>query len=191
MSSYNKTHLRIDPEKHFLGEGANKICYNHPKDESLCVKVLKDRPCAKRRTKREIKTYKQLKRRKVTGRYIAHYFGTIETNLGRGYLFEYLSVDETILDTFSAEELKEKLQLLYEHCYRDAVVLSDLHADNLVVRDDGQLCIIDGLGSGEFIPICYWSKYFTRRKLSRKFKRLAKELKTSLQFHEVKFFHKK
>ncbi len=156
----------------FLGEGGDKRCYRHPADGSRCVKVLGDKEGALKRVLREVQAHEHLKKRGLRPSYLSFYLGQEETNLGTGYVFEYVDPVPNALEVMSPIELRKTIDDLLEECLRDAVVLDDMHLDNLIMDRSGVVRIIDGLGCGDFLPFCYWSRYLARRKVRRKFQGL-------------------
>jgi len=159
-----------------IGEGGDRVCYLHPEDHTKCIKVTKHNKSSHKNTLLELKAYRTLQRRNIKPAYIASYFGTTQTTSGVGYIFEYIDTRSRRIEHLPPEELKDKIFDLYEKCLNDSVVLRDLSIDNITVGSDGNIRIIDGLGARELIPICYWSRYFARQKLKRKFDSFIKKL---------------
>lgn len=167
-----------------IGEGTNSKCYFHPFDKTKCIKISKSAKEAKKRMVREIKSHLILRKRGIPSSIVSSYLGKIITNLGQGYVFDYISDKngnvckslQDSIDVFSKEKLIDSLQGLYNKCYDNAVIVSDLHPTNIVITECGELCIIDGIGCGESINLCNWSVYFTHKKLNRKFKKLCLRL---------------
>jgi hypothetical protein len=60
------------------------------------------------------------------------------------------------------------------------VLVSDLHPGNLLLQklsaNDYQLVMIDGFGNSDFIKICDYSRFFLKKKLIRKFKRMLLQI---------------
>ncbi|MGC6456789.1 MAG: YrbL family protein [Akkermansiaceae bacterium] len=159
-----------------IGSGRDKHCYFHPSDESRCVKILKSEPSAKKRMLREIKVHKKIAQQGAKYSYLSSYLCKVETNLGFGYIFEHIESFHKKIEDLDADFLKEKLMDIYRKCYIDALPMCEVRLDNLVLDKSGNFQIVDGLGWAEFIPICYWSKFFARRKIKRKFTKLINNL---------------
>jgi len=87
--------------KHFVSH--NRLychCYQHPTNEEQCIKVPSDNKKAKKRLKADLSYYKKLHAKQTDMQYIANYFGTINTNLGTGYIYQCIKdYDGTISKT--------------------------------------------------------------------------------------------
>ena len=72
----------------FIGKGAFKAAYRDPRDEKRCIKVLiTDKTLD---IDREI-NYRNIRdRRGKTSKILTRYYGTVNTNKGIGYVFEYI-----------------------------------------------------------------------------------------------------
>lgn len=163
-------------ETFLIGEGCDKLCYFHPENKNQCIKILKKKQSAEKRIIREMKALTHLQRKKNPPSYISYCREKVETSLGIGYVFDYIKPAADTLEQLNGEILKTKIEELYARCLKDAVILTDMHLDNFILAENGKMHIIDGLGCGEFIPICYWSKFFARAKIKRKFDKLLERL---------------
>ena len=75
-------------DKLFVAKGAHKAVYKHPSNTRYCIKV----PFTFRDTdiERELFYRKVLKIRNKKPSLLPEYFGSVETNLGPGHVFEYI-----------------------------------------------------------------------------------------------------
>jgi hypothetical protein len=81
-------------KKEFIGSGQDRKCYIHPEYDSLCIKILHDNDGgAKKQLLREIKYNEKLKKYNIP--ILPKYYGNISTNMGEGYLFEFIK-DEIV-----------------------------------------------------------------------------------------------
>jgi hypothetical protein len=119
------------------------------------------------------------------------YHGLVDTNMGKGYRFDLIrdadgSVSSPLSKLHDLSGIEEKIHDLYLKCISDRVVIGDLHQGNVVAQinkdSSYDLWVIDGVGNSDYIKICDISKYFMRKKITRKFSRLAKSLGISLVF---------
>lgn len=81
----NKDKQLILTEADLLGQGAHKKVYRHPEDPARCVKI-----CFKEDDediRREL-DYRHRCKRTYYSQMLPKYCGTVETNLGTGYVFE-------------------------------------------------------------------------------------------------------
>lgn len=82
------------PENHsdelVIGVGAHRACYIHPEDHQKCIKVIysQNDPIASKEIKRELAYYKHLNSYLKDWRGLTRYYGTVETNLGTGYVYD-------------------------------------------------------------------------------------------------------
>ncbi len=177
-------------ESLLIGVGGRRKCYRHPENPRLCVKVYHSASNdASKTLKKEIVELKELKRllSKTTSIIIPKFYGTVETNFGCGYLFEYILNDDGTdchtlcqwLDKYplQAETLRNKL---YQQIYDDCIVLSDLHMENILIKEmennEIQFALVDGLGEPTLIKVRTLFPYFLRRNLPKRFRYLDSQL---------------
>ena len=174
-------------KSHIIGVGEKRSCYRHPEEEALCIKVVhkKDKRVHRNIT-RELK-YLQKYSAKIR---LPQYIGEVETNLGKGYIFERISdwngkssitLIEYRKNNGNMECIKDLLEEMYHSFLYHKIIISDFHAGNVLINyknldDSPSLILIDGIGNSDFIKICDRSKFFLKLKLIRKFKRLMREL---------------
>ena len=173
-------------ENCLIGVGSERKCYLHPENEKKCVKVTyKFGRRTKVRCEREIKYSFKYSMLPQHFKSIPRYFGKVDTNLGEGHVFELvLDFDGQISTKLSdfiqmnqpGDSLTKKICELYRTFLESRVLVSDFHPGNLVLQkssaDDYQLVMIDGFGNSDFIKICDYSRFFLKKKLVRKFKRI-------------------
>ncbi len=170
--------------KLFFAEGDDRKCYVHPEDDKLCIKILHDNIDYKVQ-KREVAYYNLLKKKKISWDMLSKYYGEIDTNFGRGVVFEFIrdydgDVSKTLDFYFSKEdklsiELAYKLEKLKNYLYEEGIVFRDLITQNIVVKKESnykyKLVVIDGIGHNDFFPFVNYGKYFARRKIVRQWNR--------------------
>lgn len=168
-----------------IASGRHRACYQHPEHDGLCIKVHhpnKD----DRETIREVKYYKRIYRNTSSINAIAHYYGTQETNLGTGYVFQLIkdktgnvanTLDYYLKNKHSFLKHQKSMRIAYElfkkTVYKDAIVTMTLKPYNIVYqlgyKPHGQFFIIDNLGCANLIPIDYYSSTLARTTLTRRF----------------------
>lgn len=174
----------------FLGEGTHRICYLHPQNPDLCVKILR-RPDDKsdlRQMLRESGYCEKLYSRIPDIDFITRYFGKAQTNFGEGYLFELVKdfdgkISESLASFFYNEPLFEKnfdliisaLRVLRKKLHDNAIVLKNLHSVNLLLKrtsaQSAHFVIIDDIGTPVSIPLEYYFKFLARKKTARYWER--------------------
>ena len=169
-----------------IGVGSERKCFIHPHDDQKCIKITyKFGRRTVARCKREIKYSLKYSNLHLHSRSIPQYFGKVETNLGDGQVFELvLDYDGNISNKLSEHiktneiniSLKDKISDLYQSFLESRVLVSDFHPGNLVIQkssaDNYHLVMIDGFGNSDFIKICDYSRFFLKKKLIRKFRRM-------------------
>lgn len=165
-----------------IGIGTNRACYIHPDDDSKCIKVTISNDFSE--SNREKKYYNFLKKRNISWRMLAKYYGTVETDLGEGLVFELVKnesgeVSKPLIDYFVSEKLMEelleplpKLKALKEYLLTEKIIVKDLSLANILYQKrangEDRLMIVDGVINNDFIPIATYVDYFTRRKINRR-----------------------
>ncbi|HGN1705945.1 TPA: YrbL family protein [Providencia rettgeri] len=180
-----------------IASGRQRACYQHPEYDELCIKVhLSGRD--DKETLREVRYYKRLYSKKITSQTISRYYGTQETNLGLGYVFQLVK-DKTgnvshTLEYYLKNKLlflkhKKDIKIAYkqfkEMVYKEAIATMALKTYNIVYqlgyKPHGQFIIIDNLGSSNLIPLNYFSSTIARSTLKRRFADFEKRLDKDYQ----------
>ena len=177
-----------------IGEGTSRIVFNHPNDEKKCIKVsIRDKLILKKTrrgvralfhplsyfdpTKFEVQLFLKLERRlgKLAFIHIPRFYETIETNFGRGAVFEKVGDEnlETYLKVNSFDDrVEKKLIRLRDFFIQNRIHFSDWRPSNFVVKK-GKSCerdaifAVDGFEYTEFVPITR-IPYFSKKKMLRR-----------------------
>ena len=185
----NQEILNLNENK-LIGVGSERKCYFHPRDKRKCIKITyKFGRRTASRCKREIKYSLKYSNLPYDLPSIPQYFGTVNTNLGCGHVFELVldydgniskKLSEYIKTNGTNNSLTEKISSLYRSFLQSRVLVSDLHPGNLLLQmpsvDDYHLVMIDGYGNSDFIKICDYSRFFLKKKLMRKFSRMLTQI---------------
>ena len=174
-----------------IGHGAHRACYVHPGNPDLCVKILLAR--GREEMKRELSYYGFLAKRHVSWRALPHFHGLVETNLGKGAVFElirddtgeisrtleyYLANREHTRNNYHA--LSRALKDLKSALCEDNIITMTLKPKNIVFQrlapGRGRLVVVDNIGNSDFVRICSYSAYFGRKKILRKWRRFESRL---------------
>lgn len=170
---------------HLIGKGSERNCYQHPENRNICIKIPYHYTArTKARNAREV-AYAIRYKSKNPKLGIPKYLGEIETNCGKGFQFELIrnhdgAVSKQLSDYLKNnppdEKLHQKIISLYMTFIKSNALVSDLHPGNLVMQKQSaqeyEIIMIDGFGNSDFIKICDYSRYFMKKKLIRKFKRM-------------------
>ncbi|MBE8952137.1 MAG: hypothetical protein SR1Q7_03200 [Quinella sp. 1Q7] len=173
--------LTID-EKLFIGSGGHQATYIHPLDATKCIKIphaQDDGDVRKEMRYRRICAGKLERSRLVT-----EFFGTVETNLGLGYVFErVLDYDgKTSLDMKKflpttrpdAQKLQQIWTLLLNFksdFLHENIAIVDTDIENFMVQESApgvlRVRIVDNIGTPVLIPLVYWFDFAAAWKARR------------------------
>ena len=146
-------------------------------------------------TEREEKCYRLLEKRNISWDLIPRFYGFVETNLGRGAIFDLIrdydgGLSRSLGYYLASNTLEEAHQLslsnafvpLKDYLCRYRVITMMLKPQNIVFRKlsdvDGDLVLIDSVGNSDLLPICDYSGFFARQKILRKWRRFETSLIT-------------
>ena len=170
-------------EKDFLGEGTAKKVFYHPEDKNLCIKISFD-------SSQDFDTREELRYRRVCKKMVdqssllTKYFGTIETNLGTGHVFELVrdydgTVSETLESLISREKdiskIYELLQKFKKTLFEELIIIQELSTLDLLVQriseQESRIRIVDDIGMHHvLIPLTFYSKTLIRRREKKKWR---------------------
>jgi len=165
----------------FVAEGTDRKCFRHPSETNLCIKVLHPERRSGRFW-REINYYSSLRRRDTDFQHLTRFHGLIETNLGKGALFDLVLDDDArvskSLDYYLAQNdssfnawIIDEIERLKQDFYQQWIVFHDLNPTNILVKrlsfDEFRLIVIDGIGHNHFIPLASYSRILARKKITR------------------------
>ena len=174
-----------------IGKGAHRKCYVHPENKDLCVKIIFKGDL--KESKREQSCYRLLEKRNISWEMLSRYYGVIESNLGRGAVFDLIrdydgEISKTLEYYLSSSEILELycpcfLQAFYslkKYLYKYKIITMNLQAKNILYKKtsdkDGHLVIIDNIGNSDFIPVCNYIGYLATKKILRKWQRFENNI---------------
>jgi len=177
-----------------IGKGTERICYIHPKDSSLCVKINHSQE--NKQSKKEVAYCEMLiTQGKLPCKSIPQFHGTVTTNLGQGIVFERvknfnneavqsladaLPVLVEVNDITTLSKILTALDELKNDLLNHCILVRDLTLKNIYIKhlehDEIKLMLVDGFGNSDFIPIANYVKIYARLKINKRFKRLKKKI---------------
>ncbi|UCH41523.1 MAG: hypothetical protein JSU67_07625 [Gammaproteobacteria bacterium] len=172
-----------------IGEGQERICYRHPDNPALLIKLQKG--VGDRQTRRELALYRSLERRGMDNyQHIPRFYGMVETNLGRGYMVDLVadydgSPSKSLWWHFErgypVSEFLPYLEELKQYLLDNLVVFSvDMGRYNILFQklspQQARLVVIDGLGNHTAINWLDSIAYFARLKINRRWQRFIGRL---------------
>ena len=171
-------------KEHYINQGAFQKCYVHPENKNLCVKIKIDENHKDLRVDREIEYYKKIQKKRIKNSFWAKYHGTVETNLGTGYVFDLVrdettnKVSKTVSEYLNSNNcpiphniFEFEFQKLKNEMIKNKIIVRDITGRNVcckILNDNSiELVIIDGVGHRDFLPLVEYFQYFTKRKINR------------------------
>ena len=171
-----------------IGEGNERICYEHPKDNSKVIKITKKGVKSRKQNKIDMVYYKYLEKKAIDCSHLPLCYGYLQTTLGEGVVFDKVSNDHS--DTFTFEYIvmnnlldkqiqKKILNDLVEYIVTNNILFIDVSLSNLICyrgpEGKYKLMIVDGLGS-RHLGLKFWIyrnfTYLAKRKIGKQIKKL-------------------
>lgn len=183
--------IHIDPSG-LVGKGKRRECYVHPQNRNRCVKIVVAGD--NKETSRELSYYDFLDKRNILWTNLPRYYGTVETNLGTGYVFELIqdydgkiskTLERYLSSTKDTESnchgLSQALALLKKYLIQHRIMTMELRPKNIAYRkindSEGSLILVDNIGNSDFIPICKYIQFLATNKINRKWRNFELRLK--------------
>ncbi len=178
-----------------IGRGRHRICYQHPQDNTKCIKVLYNpEDGGKKEVRRELGYYRKRARQIEHSRAVPDFHGTVKTAHGEGYVFDLVrdydgSVSKTLghyieNNALSAREIDRLLYELRNDLIAHNIATMNLKEYNILYRklseNDGYLVVIDNIGESEFVPVASLFSFLHRRKVDRIIGRFMQSLESKL-----------
>lgn len=175
-------------EKDILGKGTNKIVYYHPDDKNKCIKFSLD-SADETDMQYELKFRKICKNRVARSTLLTKYYGTVDTILGTGHVFELVRdydgrLSETFLDLFLREKnspaVFSALKMFKEKLFEELIITYKIFPDNFMIQriseKESRIRIIDGIGMHVLFPLPYYSDAIAKRRQKRIWDEFLKRL---------------
>ena len=193
-------------ENLLIGRGANKDLYIHPDFPERCIRINSRE---KDEHQREMYYRKVRERRHLPeSSLLASYYGTVQTNLGEGFVFERISdydgttsktLDDLIRLECKARERKQSenevpgtetrmplmadvLSRLRERYFTEKIIVCDMHPANCMVQFDTpthcRVRIIDGIGITTLIPVVCYIDFLAAGHIKREWDRFMQRIES-------------
>lgn len=172
-----------------VGQGRERSCYRHPDDPGKLIKI--PNRGSEVQTRREIDFYRRLERRGgVDYSHIPRFYGSVDTNLGRGIVVDLVSdADGGISRSMRwylnhgmpIQQFEPLLDELRRYLLDNLVIFNhDLVLGNLLLQrraaDASRLVIIDGLGDVVKIQWLNRLEAHARAKIERRWARFIRHV---------------
>ena len=181
-------------EELFIGSGGHQATYIHPIDATKCIKIphsADDGDVRKEMRYRQICAGKLEKSKLVT-----EFFGTVDTNLGTGYVFERVIdyngqtsrdmkkfLPKTRPDTKTLQLIWTVLLTFKSDFLRENIAIVDTDIENFMVQETApnnfRVRIVDNIGTPVLIPLVYWFEFAAAWKAKRYWNRIVTWLATN------------
>ena len=178
-------------EKLLLGKGAHKKVYLDPTDAYHCIKVPFEIPDED--LEKELRYRNSREKRHLKSRLLTAYYGTIDTNLGTGYIFERVQdydgktsrsfkdlFEQAAADVAMCPFIEEMMQKCKAMLFQELIVTSNMEDGNFVLQRISEteytIRIIDNIGSPVFFPLAYYFDFFARKRTVKYWKRFLDNL---------------
>ena len=166
----------------FIGAGGHNATYIHPIDKTKCIKIPHDPNDGD--VKKEMRYRRMCAKKLAKSRLVTEFFGTIETNLGLGYVFErvldYNGQTSKDLRDFlpktkpNAQTLQRIWTILLNFksdFLRENIAIVDTDIENFMVQEPTKgsfrVRIVDNIGTPVLIPLVYWFDFAAAWKAKR------------------------
>lgn len=182
--------------KKIIGKGASRICYEHPQNKNLCIKIYNKKGYGEKELEEEIKIYQEVKEK--LSPYLCHYEERlIPTDQGRGLVTEIIRDDNGEISLTLAkkrpqmkEEAYQQLDDFFQRLLQNKLYFYDFNIANFVVqeKDNHQhLKYIDLKSYKRYKPWTYLKlekiiPYFAQIALKQRIKKLYNILKRPYRF---------
>tara|TARA_Y100001956_G_scaffold23157_2_gene22828 strand:+ start:1720 stop:2325 length:606 start_codon:yes stop_codon:yes gene_type:complete len=170
-----------------IGTGNERICFEHPENPNLCIKVyhpmeeiMKHTKVVRQQNEMESYYFGQLEKRGVPFTYIPRCHGWINTSLGPGLVFDRVinedgspgkPLKEMLADgSISRDEALEVLKRIESYLLKYAISICDVSPGHILMQKKGTQLIpqvIDGVGSRYNdwkLYLLTFAHFFARRK---------------------------
>ena len=145
----------------YLGKGGERKSYIYPQDNNKIIKIVYSQGKHNNQNTLEYKYYKYLEKNNIDFSKIPKCFGYIDTNYGKGLIFERIkNYDDSKIKTFSfyvkhnifSREYDLKLiEELREYIFKNEILFVDASLSNIfckiIEENRYELIIFDGLGA--------------------------------------------
>ena len=172
----------------FIGAGGHNATYIHPIDKTKCIKIPHDPNDGD--VKKEMRYRKICAKKLANSRLVTEFFGTTETNLGIGYVFERVLdyngqtskdlkdfLPKTKPDASTLQRIWTILLNFKSDFLRENIAIVDTDITNFMVQEPTKgsfrVRIVDNIGTPVLIPLVYWFEFAAAWKAKRYWNRIV------------------
>ena len=175
----------------FIAKGGERNCYVHPDDNTKVIKILYKNINHNNQNELEYSYMKYIKRKGADLSFVTNCYGYVNTNLGKGLVFDrVLDYDGKPSKSFRyylanklipLKEQEELIKELKEYLEKNLVLFVDTSLTNIfcskLSENSYKLIIVDGLGAkrtGMKFVLYKISKSYTKYKIKRQWDKFMK-----------------
>lgn len=175
----------------FIGAGGHQATYIHPVDKTKCIKIPHTPDDGD--VRKEMRYRKMCARKLENSRLVTEFFGTVETNLGLGYVFERVLdfngktskdlkdfLPQTASDTQTLQRIWTILLNFKSDFLRENIAIVDTDITNFMVQEPApgsyRVRIVDNIGTPVLIPLVYWFEFAAAWKAKRYWNKIVEWL---------------
>ena len=179
--------LTIDKDL-FIGKGGHQATYIHPIDATKCIKIPHQPDDGD--VKKEMRYRRMCAAKLEKSRLVTEFFGTVETNMGLGYVFErVLDYDgktslnlrdflpKTRPEAATLQKIWTVLLNFKSDFLRENIAIVDTDIENFMVQETTpgayRVRIVDNIGTPVLIPLVYWFEFAAAWKAKRYWNRIV------------------
>lgn len=196
MHSSDYCQVQLSSDRYFA-EGSKRICFVHPSNQMLCIKIMK--PHGKgsfvNENDRDITDYLTLEKMQNRNLFdhIPKFYGTINTNLGKGLLLDLLrdgngKISQSLGDLIHVEgmtaPLRESLIKLKSWQLKENLFTTDTGPHNVVVQkitsSNWKLFYIEGFLNKRFSLLIKYFTSFSKFMIRREHAKFDRRLNSAL-----------
>ena len=172
----------------FIGSGGHQATYIHPTDATKCIKIPHSKDDGD--VRKEMRYRKSCANKLENSKLVTKFFGTVDTNLGLGYIFERVmdyngktSLDmkkflpTTKTDSATLKKIQKILLDFKADFLRENIAIVDTDIENFMVQeispDVYRVRIVDNIGTPVLIPLVYWFEFAAAWKAKRYWNRIV------------------
>lgn len=175
-------------EELFIGSGGHQATYIHPIDATKCIKIPHTPDDGD--VRKEMRYRKSCASKLEKSRLVTEFFGTVETNLGLGYIFERVLdyngktsrdmknfLPKTKPDTATLQKIWTILLNFKSDFLHENIAIVDTDIENFMVQETApgayRVRIVDNIGTPVLIPLVYWFEFAAAWKAKRYWNRIV------------------
>jgi len=179
-----------------VGKGRDRVCYEHPNNANLCIKISITND---KQSKREVSYFKFLKKTNADLSKISIFRGKKNTSIGLGYTFDLIRdhdgcISKTLRQCLESQEfttqwIRPQLIKLKQYLITNKICVRDISPSNISCKKTPHgidLFIIDGVSNSNINPFTIRLQSLVNasidkawKGLERKLVRIEKSLKNS------------